>query len=92
MRKAQIELVEPKGLTIYLPSVGPPVAVRGEGDEVVILMRLTLRPRDNVVMFNFDVAAGGNGAAVLRIDEDARRLMSAGIGGRRSPESSMAPC
>jgi hypothetical protein len=69
--EAKVELVEPKGFTINLPSVGAPVAIRAEGDEVVILVRLTLRPRDNVMNIDLDIPAGGNGAAVPGLNQDA---------------------
>ncbi len=71
MSEAKIELVEPNGFTINLPSVGAPVAIRAEGDEVVILVRLTLRPRDNVMDIDFDIPASGNSAAVPGLDENA---------------------
>jgi hypothetical protein len=38
----KIDFVEPKRFTINLPSVGAPVAIRTEGDKVIILMRLTV--------------------------------------------------
>lgn len=34
-------------------------------------MRLTLRPRDNVVNLDFDVATGGDSAPVAGFDENA---------------------
>ena len=71
MDDSQVELVKPKALTVNLPSVGAPVAVRTESDEVVILVRLTLRPRDNVVDVHLDVSTGGSGASVSGLDQDA---------------------
>ncbi len=71
MSEPEIELIKPEGLTVYLPSIGAPMAVRAEGDEVVILMRLTLRPRDNVVKLDLDVSASGDSAAVPGFDQDA---------------------
>ena len=71
MNEPQIELVESKGLTINLPVIGAPMAVRAEGDEVVILMRLTLRPRDNVVNINLDISASGNCTPMPGLYEDA---------------------
>ena len=47
------------------------MTIRTESDEVVILMRLTLRPRDNMMNFNFDVSTSGNSAAVASLDKDA---------------------
>ena len=70
MSKSKIEFVKPKAFTINIPSVGAPVAIRTESDEVVILMRLTLRPRDNMMNFNFDVSTSWNSAAVASLDED----------------------
>ena len=71
MDEPQIKFVESKGLTINLPTVGPPVAVRADGDEVVILVSLTLRPRDNVMNISLNVSASGDGAPMPGLDEDA---------------------
>jgi len=71
MNEPQIDLVETKCLTINLPSIGTPVAVRTESDEVVILVRLTLRPRDNVMNIDLDVSTSGDRAPMPRLDEDA---------------------
>ena len=71
MREPEVELVKPEGFTVYLPSIGAPVAVRAEGDEVVILMRLTLRPRDNVVNVDLDVSTSRDGAAMPSLDENS---------------------
>lgn len=51
MGKSQIDLVEEQAFTINFPSVGAPMTIRAKGDEIVILMRLTLRPRDNVMEY-----------------------------------------
>lgn len=69
--ETKIEFVDSQALTINLPTVGAPMAVRAEGDEVVILMRLTLRPRDNVVNIDLDVTASGDCAAVPGLYKDA---------------------
>jgi hypothetical protein len=71
MSESKVELVEAKGFTINLPSTGAPVALNTDGDEIVILMRLTLRPRYNVMNINLDVSASRDGAAVSRLDENA---------------------
>ena len=71
MDKAKIDLVESKSLTINFPSIGPPMAVRAEGDEIVVLVRLTLRPGDNVMNVNFDVSTSGNSASVSGLDKDS---------------------
>jgi hypothetical protein len=47
------------------------MTIRANGDEVIVLVRLTLRPRDNVMDVNFDVSASGNSAAVAGLDKDA---------------------
>lgn len=70
MSEPKVELIEPKGLTINFPSVGAPVAIRTEGDEIVVLVRLTLRPRDNVMNIDFDVSTSRDGTAVTGLDED----------------------
>lgn len=71
MSEAKVEFVKAEGFTVNLPTVGAPVAVRTEGDEVVILVRLTLRPRDNVMNIDFDVSASRDSAPVTSLDEDA---------------------
>ena len=71
MSKSKIDFVEPKAFTINFPSIGAPMTIRTESDEVVILMRLTLRPWDNMMNFNFDVSTSGNSAAVTGLDKDA---------------------
>jgi hypothetical protein len=71
MDEPKVELVKSQALTINLPSVGAPVAIRTEGDEVVVLVRLTLRPRNNVMNIDLDVSTGGDSAAVTRLNQDA---------------------
>lgn len=71
MHKSKVDLVEPQGFTINLPSIGAPVAIRTKGDEIVILMRLTLRPRDNMMDIDLDVSACRDGASVASLDQDA---------------------
>ncbi|MDR3424128.1 MAG: hypothetical protein P4M13_03490 [Alphaproteobacteria bacterium] len=71
MSETKVQLVKPEALTINFPSVGAPVAIRAEGDEVIVLVRLTLRPRDNVMNIDFDVSTGGDGASVAGLDQDA---------------------
>ena len=71
MSETKIEFVKPEALTINFPSIGTPMAIRAECDEVVVLVRLTLRPRDNVMNIDFDVSTGGDGAPVASFDQDA---------------------
>lgn len=71
MGEAEIELVKQQTFSVNFPAVGAPMTIRTEGNEIVILMRLTLRPRDNVMNVNFDVSTTGNGAAVPGFDKDA---------------------
>lgn len=71
MNEAQVSLVESEGFTINVPFVGSPMTVRTKSDEIVILMRMTVRPRDNVMDIDLDVSASGDGASVSRLDEDA---------------------
>jgi hypothetical protein len=66
----QVEFVEPQGLTVNFPSIGAPMVVRAKGDEVVVLVRLTVRPRDNVMDIDFDVSASGDGAPMTCLDKD----------------------
>ena len=71
MNKSKVELVESEGFTINFPSVGAPMATRAEGDEVVVVMRFTFRPRDNVMDIDLDVSASVDGTTVPSLDEDA---------------------
>lgn len=71
MNESQVEFIKPKGLTINLPTIGSPMAIRAEGDEVVILMRLTLHPWDNMVNIDLDVSASGDCTAMSGLDENA---------------------
>jgi hypothetical protein len=71
MSKSKVEFIKPEAFTINLPSVGAPVTVRTESDEIVIVMRLTLRPRDNMMKIDLDISAGGDGASMTRLDQDA---------------------
>ena len=71
MSKSQISFVETQGFTINFSPVGAPVAIRTEADEIVVIVRLTLRPRDNVMNVDLDVTASGDGASMPRLDENA---------------------
>ena len=71
MDEPKVDFVEPQRFTINIPSVGAPMAIRAEGDEIVILVRFTLRPRDNVMNIDLDVSASRNSAAVTSLNEDA---------------------
>jgi hypothetical protein len=71
MSEAKVDLVEAQGFTINFPSIGAPMTVRAEGDEIVILVRLTLRPRDNVMDINFDITTGGDRTTMSRFDKDS---------------------
>lgn len=76
MSEAKINLVETQGFTINFPSIGAPVAIWTEGDEVIVLVSLTLRPRDNVVDVNLDVSTRRDRAAMSGLDEDATSEIS----------------
>lgn len=71
MSEAQVELVEPQTFTINIPSVGAPVTVGTKSDEIVILVRLTLRPRDNVMNIDLDVSASGDSTPMAGFDKNA---------------------
>ncbi len=71
MGEPKVGFVEAEGFTINLPTPGAPVAVRAEGDEVVISVRLTMRPTDNVVDIDLDVSADGDSTAMPRLHQDA---------------------
>jgi len=70
VNETKVDLVEAKAFTINLPSVGAPMAVGTEGDEIVVLVRLTLRPRDNVMNIDLNVSTGGDRAPVTSLDEN----------------------
>ena len=76
MNEPQVELVEPQSFTINFPSIGTPVTVRTKSDEIVVLVRLRLRPRDNVMNIDFDVSTSGDGAAVASLDENSASNLS----------------
>jgi hypothetical protein len=57
-----------------------PMTVRAEGDEIVILVRLTLRPRDNVMDINFDITTGGDRTTMSRFDKDSTPEVSRYVG------------
>jgi hypothetical protein len=71
MGKTQVGLVDSQALTINLPFFGPPVTVRTKSDEVVILVSLTLRPRDNVMNVNLDIPTVRYGTSVPGFDKNA---------------------
>jgi hypothetical protein len=71
VNEPKIDLVKPEGFTINLPFVGAPVTVRTECDEVVVLMRFTLRPGDNVMNIDFDVTTRRDSTPVARLHENA---------------------
>ena len=71
MSEAKVDLIEAQRFTVNFPSVGAPMAVRAEGDEIVVLVRLTLRPRDNVMNINFDISTGGDSTPMPSLDKDA---------------------
>ena len=71
MSEAQVEFVEAQAFTINFPSIGAPMTIRAKGDEVIILMRLRLRPRDNVMNIDFDVSTSGDSATVAGLNQDA---------------------
>jgi hypothetical protein len=71
VRETEVGFIEAQRLSVDLSSIRTPVAVGTEGDEVVIFVSLTFRPRDNVVDINLDVPAGWNGASVARFHENS---------------------
>jgi hypothetical protein len=70
MSETKVEFIKSQGFTVNLPNVGPSVAIRTESDEIVILVRLTLRPRDNMMDIGIDVSAGRDGASMPSLDEN----------------------
>jgi hypothetical protein len=69
--ESEVDLIKPEAFAINFPSMGEPMTIRTKGDEITVLIRLTLRPRDNVMNVNFDVSTSGNRALVTSLDKDA---------------------
>ena len=78
----KIDFVEPKRFTINLPSVGAPVAIRTEGDKVIILMRLTVRPRNDMVNIDVDISASGDGTPMPGFNENPTSEIGRYLGAR----------
>jgi hypothetical protein len=70
VNKSEVELVKSKRLSVDFLGIGAAVTVGAKCNEVVIVVRLTFRPGDDVVNVDVDISAGRNGAAVPRLDED----------------------
>jgi hypothetical protein len=70
MDEAKVELVESEGLTVDFLSISATMTIRTKGNQVFIVVRSTLVPRDDVVNFNIDVATGGDGATMSSLDKD----------------------
>jgi len=68
---AQIKLVEPESLAVYLPSISATVAIRAEGNEILIIVGFNRSPGGDVVNVHFDVAAGVDCASVSRLNQNA---------------------
>ena len=88
MSESEIELVQSKTFTINLPSVGAPVTVSTESDEIVVTVRLTLRPRDNMMKSTSMYRQVGI-AQRCPASTRTRRRISADIGGRLIPDESV---
>lgn len=71
MCEPQVELVEPKAFSIDISPVGAPMTIGAESDQIVVVVRLGLRPRYDVVNINFDVSAGGDRTSVTGLHENA---------------------
>jgi hypothetical protein len=66
----KICLVNSECLPVDFATVGPPVAVRAEGYEIFVLVRLALLPGNNVVNIDLNMAARWYRAAMTRFDQD----------------------
>jgi hypothetical protein len=71
MRESEVDFIKPEAFAINFPSMGAPMTIRAKGDEIVVLIRLTFRPLDNVMNVNFNVSTSGNSAFVTSLDKDA---------------------
>ena len=65
----KIVLIHFQAFSVYFTTVGSAVAVRAEGDEVVVLMFATFHPRHDMMNLDFDVATGGNGTSMASFDQ-----------------------
>jgi hypothetical protein len=74
--ETKVEFIKPQAFSIDSTIVGAPVAIGAEGDEVVVVMRLTRGPGDNMVHVDLNVSAGRNCAAVASLDENASSEIS----------------
>jgi hypothetical protein len=71
MSEPQVKFVKSQALAINFLAVSAPMTIRAEGDEVLVLMCATSRPRDNVVDIHFDVPTSGDRASMAGFDENA---------------------
>jgi hypothetical protein len=69
MSESQTRFINTERLAVDLGSICSAVAIGAECNEVVILVLLTVFPRDDVVNVNLDVSARWDGAPVARFDK-----------------------
>ena len=71
VRESQVRLVESKGLSVDLSSVRSAMAVRTQGNQILVFVCLTSLPRNYVVDVHLDVTAGRDCTTVTSLDENA---------------------
>jgi hypothetical protein len=71
MSEPEVQLVKPQRFAINFPSVGAPMAIRAEGDKIVIFVRPALRPPNNVMDIDFDVSTSRDRTPVAALDKNA---------------------
>lgn len=62
--------VDSEAFTVNFPFFGAPMTIRTKSDEIFIVMRFRIRPRDNVMNIDLDVSAGGDGTSVSGLNKD----------------------
>jgi hypothetical protein len=70
VRESQTRFVDPKCLSVNLSTVSTRVAVWTECNQVVVIVRKTCFPRNNVMNFDRDVSARGYCTAMAGLDHD----------------------
>jgi hypothetical protein len=70
MGESEIHFVEAQGFAIDFVSVSAPMTIRTERNQIVVFMRPTCGPGDNVMDVNVDISTRGDGAAVSSLDKD----------------------
>lgn len=79
--KSKVALVELQTLSVDVSTISTAMAIGTKSDEIVIGVFSAGRPRDDMMNFNLNVAARGNGAPMASFNQDPSFKIS---GDRRS--------